>query len=101
MSNNQAESFFARVRRFIIGQVHRVTPHYIGDYINEVAWREDNRRKRPSEQVKDLVRFSSRGTSEKWRGYWNGKDRLVGIKASAAATARQHYPLTSLDVSRK
>ena len=68
VGNNQAENFFARVRRFIIGQVHRVTPHYIGDYINEVAWREDNRRKRPSEQVKELVRFTSRGASEKWCG---------------------------------
>jgi ISXO2-like transposase domain/Transposase zinc-ribbon domain len=98
VSNNQAESFFARVRRFIIGQVHRVTPHYIGDYINEVAWREDNRRKRPSEQVKELVRFTSRGASEKWCGYWKGKDRVVRIKAPAGAVAKPHDPFASLDV---
>lgn len=75
VSNNQAESFFARVRRLVIGQIHRVTPHYVAEYINEVAWREDNRRKPTSEQVRGLLGFALRQPSRKWRGYWRGSDR--------------------------
>lgn len=44
MSNNQAESFFSRMRRMVAGQVHRITPKYMLDYVTEVAWREDVRR---------------------------------------------------------
>lgn len=81
VSNNQAESFFARVRRLIIGQVHRVTPHYMTDYINEVAWREDSRRKPTSEQVRELLGFALDQPSQKWRGYWRGKDRYFKVSS--------------------
>jgi hypothetical protein len=80
VSNNQAESYFARVRRFIIGQVHRVTPHYMGDYMNEMAWREDTRRDRPKEKLDWLVKASLGPWSEKWRYYWRGRGRPVKVK---------------------
>jgi len=54
-NSNQAESYFARVRRFIIGQTHRVTPKYMLQYMTEMAWREDKRRRRTSIQVSHLL----------------------------------------------
>ena len=80
VSNNQAESFFARVRRFIIGQVHRVTPHYMYEYMNEIAWREDTRKDRPSQQIAALASLVMRWPSRKWRGYWAGKDRPFKVR---------------------
>ena len=95
VSNNQAESFFARVRRFIIGQIHRVTPHYLGNYINEVGWREDWRRESPHAQVKELTRLVCLKPSTQWRGYWGGKDREV---KGGTASANGSDPFGSLDV---
>lgn len=79
VSNNQAESFFARMRRMAIGQVHRITPKYMLDYVTELGWREDERRTRTSEQVRQLVRKSMRSPSQWWRGYWQGKMRQEEI----------------------
>jgi hypothetical protein len=39
VNNNQAESFFTRARRLVVGQIHRITPKYMLDYANEIAWR--------------------------------------------------------------
>ncbi|MEJ7931478.1 IS1595 family transposase [Ramlibacter sp. AN1015] len=75
VSNNQAESYFARMRRMVIGQVHRVTPRYMVSYAREVAWREDNRRMPPSVLVKDLVKASLRRAARDWCGYWQRKRR--------------------------
>jgi transposase-like protein len=76
VSNNQAENFFLRMRRLIIGQVHRVTPKYMLDYANEVAWREDARRWSSSQQVEHLLQGALRtGESLWWRGYWQGRHR--------------------------
>lgn len=47
--------YFSRLRRLVIGQVHRVTPAYVFDYASEVAWREDHRRARTSSQVIDIL----------------------------------------------
>lgn len=79
VNNNQAESFFARMRRMVIGQVHRVTPKYMLDYVTEVAWREDVRRTPTSRQVGMLTYASSRSTSKWWRGYWQKKNRQEEI----------------------
>lgn len=68
------------MRRFIIGQVHRVTPHYMGDYMNEMAWREDTRRDRPTEKLDWLVKASLGPWSEKWRYHWRGRGRPVKVK---------------------
>jgi hypothetical protein len=76
VNNNQAESYFARMRRLVIGQVHRVTPKYMHDYAIEVAWREDNRRVGPSAQVKALLGLATKNPSVWWRGYWQRKHRV-------------------------
>jgi transposase-like protein len=76
VSNNQAENFFLRMRRMVYGQVHRVTPKYMLDYVNEIAWREDTRRWSSREQLNHLLKNAlNTGTSIWWRGYWQGRHR--------------------------
>jgi len=77
VNNNHAESFFARMRRMVIGQAHRVTPKYMYEYMSEVAWREDNRRASPMVQSRSILQWASKVAPEasSWRGYWQGKRR--------------------------
>ena len=76
VNNNQAESYFTRARRMVLGQLHRITPKYMFDYANEIAWREDNRRRSTGEQLKDLLKKAlSTGTSQWWFRYWQGNNR--------------------------
>lgn len=84
VNNNQAESYFSRLRRLVIGQVHRVTPAYMFDYASEVAWREDRRRSRTSSQVIDVLGATMRKPSAWWRGYWQGRRRGREILFGAA-----------------
>lgn len=41
---NQAESFFARLRRMVSGQHYFGTTRYLHQYATEAAWKEDHRR---------------------------------------------------------
>lgn len=76
VSDNQAEAFFSRMRRGVIGVYHRVAPRYMIDYAWETAWREDVRRKTTLQQLKMLVtRVFPAGPSPDWRGYWQGNKR--------------------------
>ena len=93
VSNNQAESFFSRVRRFIIGQAHRVTPHYMYEYMNEMAWREDTRREPPSQQLATLAGLVMKWSSRKWRGYWAGKNRPYKVKVDGFADMDPDDPM--------
>lgn len=70
VNNNQAESFFSRMRRMIIGQVHRVTPVYMHNYVHEVRWREDSRRLDPRIMTRQLFSWVSLNQMSEWRGYW-------------------------------
>lgn len=80
VNNNQAESFFTRARRLVVGQIHRITPKYMIDYANEIAWREDMRRKSTREQLSALMGFALKnGESAWWRGYWQGHHRDAEI----------------------
>ena len=79
VSNNQAESFFSRMRRMVAGQVHRITPKYMMDYVTEVAWREDVRRINTKGQVQKLLAMTNTSMSKWWRGYWQGKHRADEI----------------------
>lgn len=56
IDTNKAESFFTRVKRFYIGTVHRLTPKYMSDYMAEVSFRDDNRKKSNGEQLQILMR---------------------------------------------
>lgn len=76
VNENQAESFFARCRRLVWGQIHRMAPKYMLDYVNEMAWREDTRRMGPRAQVGLLLGAAlQQGQSRWWRGYWQGHHR--------------------------
>jgi hypothetical protein len=75
-TNNQAESFWARAKRMWRGQLHRMTPHYLAEYINECAWREDVRRRSQRDNLEILlVKMLRSGRSRWWTGYWQGTHR--------------------------
>lgn len=68
---NQAESYFSRLRRAEIGTHHHISGPYLRSYANEMAWREDNRRK-PNGTLYLLVAAAALGhpVSREWKGYW-------------------------------
>jgi transposase-like protein len=68
---NQAESYFARLRRSEIGVHHRISAHYLDQYASEMAWREDNRRVSNGEQFSVIAALALRHpVSSKWSRYW-------------------------------
>lgn len=76
VNENQAESFFSRMRRSVIGTYNRITPHYMLDYSTEMAWREDVRRMDLKSQFIDLAkRIFSAGISTDWLNYNRGHHR--------------------------
>ncbi len=75
-NENQAESYFSRLRRAEYGTYHGFRPKYLVDYAQEFAWREDMRRCTELEKLKDLCqRIFTNGRSTWWRGYWQGHHR--------------------------
>lgn len=80
VNENQAESFFSRLRRWEYGVSHGVRPTYLADYANEMAWREDVRRFSIRRQVEMLLEKAlTVGHSRWWRGYYQGKRRGTEI----------------------
>lgn len=76
VNENQAESYFSRLRRWEYGVAHRVTPKYLMDYACEMAWREDTRRTDPLKRLHELMgSILAIGTSIWWRGYHQGHYR--------------------------
>ncbi len=68
---NQAESYFSRLRRAEIGTHHHISGPYLRAYANEMAWRENNRRK-PNGALYALATGAALGhpVSRQWKGYW-------------------------------
>ena len=82
-TNNQAESFFSRFRRMQVGQIHKVTPKYLGDYANEIAFREDSRRWPNGAIFKTIAgNCAHSGVSRDWCGYWQGNHRQDELMAA-------------------
>lgn len=80
VNQNQAESFFSRMRRSCIGIYHRITPIYMLDYANEMAWREDVRRENTEIQLGTLVRrVFGAGISSDWKNYCRGNKRKTEL----------------------
>jgi transposase-like protein len=80
VNENQAESYFSRLRRCEYGVVHRITPKYLMDLANEMAWREDTRRFSEGERLKDLFNMIFKnGLSRWWRGYHQGHHREIEL----------------------
>ncbi|NQD37656.1 IS1595 family transposase [Permianibacter sp. IMCC34836] len=70
---NQAESYFSRIRRYEYGVGHQLRARYLMLYANEMAWREDYRRQSVGARFSDLLgRALQAGYSKWWRGYWQG-----------------------------
>lgn len=68
---NQAESYFARLRRMVRGQHHHVSPGYLYQYANHAAWLEDHSRRDNGANASAIVAgaMASR-VSRTWSGYW-------------------------------
>lgn len=76
VNENQAESYFSRLRRAVIGTYNRVTPHYMLDYATEMAWREDLRCTDVFGQLVDFAkRVFAAGISTDWLNYNRGHHR--------------------------
>lgn len=83
VNENQAESYFARLRRYVIGIAHNTRPKYLVDIAWEMAWREDFRKRPDGEKTRHVLKtIAANGRSLKWRGYWQ---RAKLQAASAAA----------------
>jgi transposase-like protein len=68
---NNAESYFSRLRRAEIGTHHSIAGPYLASYADEMAWREDNRRRSNGAQYMALVNAAAHHPiSRKWKGYW-------------------------------
>jgi transposase-like protein len=68
---NQAESFFARMRRAEIGTYHCISGAYLTRYAAEMAWREDHRRKSNGEQFNCVAGLAIKAAkSDTFTGYW-------------------------------
>lgn len=70
-NTNQAESFFARLRRMVAGQHDFVTARYFYQYAAEAAWKEDNRRLLNGEAFTCTIGLTMASpVSRTWKGYW-------------------------------
>ena len=97
VNQNQAESFIARLRRAEYGVFHGMRPQYFALYANEMAWREDTRKKSLQQKFEEIIVAVMRsGLSRTWRGYNQGHrlakehDGLSTI--SAGSTSPFHFP---------
>ncbi len=83
--SNQAESYFARFRRFQEGQIHKMDNLYLLNYANEMAYREDTRRMSNGEIFNDISEKCMKTLqSNEWTGYWQGNHRVSERLESAA-----------------
>ncbi len=68
---NMAESFFARLRRMIGGQHHKVGGRHLGAYAVHAAWLEDHRHESNGRLADRLIgRALAVPISRTWKGYW-------------------------------
>jgi hypothetical protein len=68
---NQAESYFARLRRAEYGQHHHVSGISLPFHAGEMAWREDMRRESNGNQFERCTgHAASHPKSRNWCGYW-------------------------------
>jgi hypothetical protein len=68
---NDAESFFARMRRAEIGHHHHIACPYLSRFAQEMAWREDHRKDPNGFQVDRLLAPTMKNKpSVDFCGYW-------------------------------
>jgi len=77
-NNNQSESYNARFRRMQYGQCHHLSPLYLSNYANEIAYREDTRRWSNGKIANNiLTRCLTKPSSNEFSGYWQGNKRVA------------------------
>lgn len=68
---NHAESYFARLRRMIGGQHHKVGGRHLGAYATHAAWLEDHRHQSNGALANRLIAGAlGSPVSRTWKGYW-------------------------------
>lgn len=68
---NNAESYFSRLRRMVLGQHHHVSPKYLHAYAAHAAWLEDHRRDANGTLAFRALRNALLApVSREWKGYW-------------------------------
>jgi len=73
VNNNQAESYFSRLRRAEYGIYHGMRCQYFAFYANEYVWRADMNKKTLGEKYADAMeKIFKCGPSKSWRGYGGG-----------------------------
>ncbi|STO54226.1 transposase [Canicola haemoglobinophilus] len=78
ITNNLAESYFARFKRMYYGQVHKMSNLYLDNYANEIAYREDTRKQDNLTLFNDVISKCLNTSSDNdWKGYWQGHHRQV------------------------
>ncbi len=94
VNSNQAESYFSRLRRHVLGVAHRIEPKYMLDIAFEMAWREDVRRMTHKEKLSIILDavFSS-GRSRHWTGYWQRLNRQGELVWSPRSMKSEIRPL--------
>ena len=71
LHTNLAESFFARLRRMVGGQHHKVGGRLLGAYAAHAAWLEDHRGQGNGALADRLIGGAlAAPVSRTWKGYW-------------------------------
>lgn len=85
IDQNQAESFFSRMRRLFEGQIHKSAQKHLDLYANEIVFREDWRRESNGTQFNFLGRSLLRSApSRDFAKYWQGNKKTRGAIVTAA-----------------
>lgn len=66
---NTIESFWAIVKRSVMGQFHQVGRKYLQTYMNEICYRYNLRHTEPEESFNLTVHFGLRTRPERWLGF--------------------------------
>ncbi len=68
---NLCETFFARLRRLHVGQIHKLTLRYVAMYAAEIAYRANTYRWQNGRIMDDILGKALRNRpTQTWRGYW-------------------------------
>ncbi|MDE2600501.1 MAG: transposase, partial [Rhodocyclaceae bacterium] len=87
INDNQAESYFSRLRRHVLGVSHRIQCKYMMDIAVEMAWRDDVRKTTEGQKLGSLTRsIFTTGLSRWWRGYWQYYHRAGEILLAQGIT---------------
>jgi hypothetical protein len=95
---NEAESYFARLRRSEFGIHHRISGHLLQAYADEMAWREDNRRV----QWKWITAAAlAHPKSPVWAGYWHRSGSMTNSVTMNALVAKRAEILFKINEAEK